>query len=156
MTSRRSTLPSSSTRCLARTRSLGSPGGLRVTQQEIPLLGGNTSTVVRVGDTVRRNVGPWTPAVHALLRHLEYVGFTGAPRVMGIDDRNREVLLRAVRHRLARLRAAREERRLPRARGREVRRVGHGPMRRPLRGITRHPLRLQHAGRRAADVPHQG
>ena len=57
-----------------------------MTQQEIPLIGGNTSTVVRVGDTVRRNVGPWTPAVHALLRHLEYVGFTGAPRVLGIDD----------------------------------------------------------------------
>src|SRR5256884_8900785 len=92
MTLRRSILPSSSTRCLARTRSLGSPGGLRVTQQEIPLLGGNTSTVVRVGDTVRRNVGPWTPAVHALLRHLEYVGFTGAPRALGLDERNREVL----------------------------------------------------------------
>src|SRR5947207_15074862 len=92
MTSRRSTLPSSSTRCLARTRSLGSPGGLRVTQQGIPIIGGNTSTVVRVGDTVRRNVGPWTPAVHALLRHLEYVGFTGAPRALGIDERNREVL----------------------------------------------------------------
>src|SRR6266487_2320141 len=63
-----------------------------VTQQEIPLLGGNTSTVVRAGDTVRRNVGPWTPSVHALLRHLEYVGFTGAPRALGIDERGREVL----------------------------------------------------------------
>src|SRR5947199_2256 len=62
MTLRRSILPSSSTRCLARTRSLGSPGGLRVTQQEIPLIGGNTSTVVKVGDTVRRNVVPRTPA----------------------------------------------------------------------------------------------
>ena len=61
-------------------------------QQEIPLLGGNTSTVVRVGDTVRRNAGPWTPAVHALLRHLERVGFTGAPRALGIDDQGREVL----------------------------------------------------------------
>ncbi len=63
-----------------------------VTQQEIPLLGGNTSTVVRVGDTVRRNAGPWTPAVHALLRHLEYVGFTGAPRALGMDEQGREVL----------------------------------------------------------------
>ena len=62
-----------------------------MTQQEIPLIGGNTSTVVRVGDTVRRNVGPWTPAVHALLRHLEYIGFTGAPRVLGLDERGREV-----------------------------------------------------------------
>src|SRR5213080_2099969 len=63
-----------------------------VTQQEIPLIGGNTSLVVRAGDTVRRNAGPWTPAVHALLRHLEYVGFTGAPRAYGIDERGREVL----------------------------------------------------------------
>src|SRR2546423_14571099 len=63
-----------------------------VTQQEIPLLGGNTSTVVRVGDTVRRNAGPGTPAVHALLRHLEDVGFTGAPRALGTDERGREGL----------------------------------------------------------------
>ena len=59
---------------------------------EIPLIGGNTSTVVRVGDTVRRNSGPWTPAVHSLLRHLEKVGFTGAPRALGVDERGREVL----------------------------------------------------------------
>src|SRR5262245_21022678 len=63
-----------------------------VTQQEIPLRGGNVSTVHRVGDTVRRNTGPWTPAVHAMLRHLEYVGFTGSPRVLGVDERGREVL----------------------------------------------------------------
>jgi aminoglycoside phosphotransferase (APT) family kinase protein len=48
--------------------------------------------VVRVGDTVRRIRGPWTPAVHALLRHLEDVGFDGAPRVLGIDSAGREVL----------------------------------------------------------------
>ncbi|GGQ08074.1 aminoglycoside phosphotransferase family protein [Streptomyces roseolilacinus] len=49
-------------------------------------------TVVRVGDTVRRPVQPWTPAVHALLRHLQDVGFTRAPRVRGVDGRGREVL----------------------------------------------------------------
>lgn len=48
--------------------------------------------VVRVGDTVRRRVGPWTAAVHELLRHLERVGFGGAPRVLGIDGEGREVL----------------------------------------------------------------
>ncbi|WP_103351863.1 aminoglycoside phosphotransferase family protein [Amycolatopsis sp. CA-128772] len=48
--------------------------------------------VVRVGDTVRRPVHPWTPAVHALLRHLADVGFPAAPRVLGIDDEGREVL----------------------------------------------------------------
>ena len=61
--------------------------------EEIPLTGGNVSAgVVRVGDTVRRVVGPWTPAVHALLEHLWSVGFRGAPRPLGIDDRGREVL----------------------------------------------------------------
>jgi Phosphotransferase enzyme family len=59
---------------------------------EIPLSGGHLSTVVRVGDTVRRPTGPWTPAVHALLRHLERAGYRGAPRVLGIDDRGREIL----------------------------------------------------------------
>ena len=39
---------------------------------ELPLSGGNvTAGVVRVGDTVRRPVGAWTPAVHNLLQHLE-------------------------------------------------------------------------------------
>ncbi len=41
---------------------------------------------------MRRSTGPWTPAVHALLRHLKEVGFDGAPRVLGIDERGREVL----------------------------------------------------------------
>jgi hypothetical protein len=45
-----------------------------------------------IGDTVRKPVGAWTPAVHALLNHLENVGFDGAPRVLGIDDSGREVL----------------------------------------------------------------
>jgi hypothetical protein len=60
---------------------------------EVPLLGGDmTDGVVRVGRTVRRPVRPHTPAVHALLRHLEAAGFEGAPRVLGIDAQNREVL----------------------------------------------------------------
>lgn len=63
-----------------------------VTMDEIPLLGGNVGTVVRVGDTVRRTTGPWTPAVHELLTHLETVGFAYSPRVLGFDDRGREIL----------------------------------------------------------------
>ncbi len=60
---------------------------------EVPLGGGNMSAgVVRVGDTVRRPAGPWTPAVHALLAHLHDAGFDGAPRPLGIDERGREVL----------------------------------------------------------------
>lgn len=59
---------------------------------ETPLDGGFVNEVVRVGDTVRRTTGPWTPAVHAILRHLEMVGFSESPRVLGIDERGREVL----------------------------------------------------------------
>jgi aminoglycoside phosphotransferase (APT) family kinase protein len=60
---------------------------------EIPLTGGNASAgVVRVGDTVRRPAGPWTPAVHALLEHLRSVGYPGSPRPLGMDERGREVL----------------------------------------------------------------
>ncbi len=64
-----------------------------MTDPEIPLSGGNMSSgVVRVGDTVRRPAGPWTPAVHALLSHLHDAGFHGAPRPLGIDELGREVL----------------------------------------------------------------
>ncbi|TDE16051.1 aminoglycoside phosphotransferase family protein [Jiangella asiatica] len=48
--------------------------------------------VVRVGDTVRRPVQPWSPAIHALLLHLEEVGFGYAPRFLGIDEHGREML----------------------------------------------------------------
>ena len=61
-------------------------------ESEESLAGGNVSAVSRVGDTVRRGTGPWTPAVHALLRHLERVGFDGAPRLLGTDERGREIL----------------------------------------------------------------
>ena len=37
-------------------------------------------------------LGPWTPAVHALLRHLEGVGFPYSSRVLGFDAKGREVL----------------------------------------------------------------
>jgi hypothetical protein len=55
-------------------------------------LTGAVSTVVRVGATLHRSVGPWTPAVHALLHHLERTGFDGAPRALGRDAQGREVL----------------------------------------------------------------
>jgi Ser/Thr protein kinase RdoA (MazF antagonist) len=61
---------------------------------EVPLRGGtaNRGQVHRVGDTVRRPLRPTSPATHALLRHLEDVGFDGAPRVLGVDDTGREML----------------------------------------------------------------
>lgn len=59
---------------------------------EIILEGGELNVIVRVGDTVRRPRGAWSPAVHALLRHFERVGFDGAPRFLGIDEKGREIL----------------------------------------------------------------
>jgi Ser/Thr protein kinase RdoA (MazF antagonist) len=55
------------------------------------LTGGNVAAaVVRVGDTVRKPVTPATPAVEALLAHLD--GWAGAPRHLGRDDQGRQVL----------------------------------------------------------------
>ncbi len=61
---------------------------------EVPLQGGftNAGRVTRVGDTVRRPWRPTSPATKALLEHLHRVGFDGAPRFLGVDDRGREVL----------------------------------------------------------------
>ncbi|MFD4669509.1 phosphotransferase [Lentzea sp. NPDC058450] len=62
-----------------------------MTSVEIPLTGGRiTEGVVRVGDTVRRPLGPHSPFVHRLLRHLDDVD--AAPKLLGIDDRGREIL----------------------------------------------------------------
>jgi len=66
---------------------------MTVLDAEIPLPGGNTNAmVVRVGETVRRACGPWSPAVHALLVHLRERQFTGCPRFLGIDEQGREQL----------------------------------------------------------------
>lgn len=59
---------------------------------EVPVPGGRmTSGIVRRGDRLLRPMGPWSPAVHEYLRHLEAAGFAGAPRVLGTES-NREVL----------------------------------------------------------------
>lgn len=62
--------------------------------EEVPLTGGGRNSVVRIGDVVHRQTGPWAPSVHALLRHLEAEGFSGAPRVVGsgFDEQGRETL----------------------------------------------------------------
>jgi Ser/Thr protein kinase RdoA (MazF antagonist) len=62
-------------------------------QPGFSLTGGRlTEGVIRVGNTVRRPTGPHSPFVHRLLRRLEAVGFDGAPRLLGVDGRGREVL----------------------------------------------------------------
>jgi hypothetical protein len=59
--------------------------------REIPLPGGNVGGAVRIGNTVRRRTGPWTPAVHALLDYLAG-RVPHIPRVLGHDGQGREVL----------------------------------------------------------------
>jgi phosphotransferase family enzyme len=61
----------------------------------LPGSNGQPTATIRHGTTILRPAGPWTtPTVHALLRHLEQVGYPGSPRVVGdgYDDRGREVL----------------------------------------------------------------
>lgn len=54
--------------------------------------GGNAGGAVRVGGTVRRAAGPWSPSVHALLAYLADAGFSGCPQPLGFDDKGREIL----------------------------------------------------------------
>jgi hypothetical protein len=61
-----------------------------VTEEQLD--GGTLSDAVRVGDTVRRRTTRDHGPVHALLRHLEHVGFDGSPRFLGIDEEGRETL----------------------------------------------------------------
>jgi hypothetical protein len=58
----------------------------------VELPGGFINRVVRVGDTVRRELGDRAEFVHRLLRHFEQHGWTGAPRLLGVDGQGREVL----------------------------------------------------------------
>jgi hypothetical protein len=57
---------------------------------EYPLRGGSVSTVVRVGDTVRRP--PGRRFVRELLGFFERSGWGAAPRFLGTDEQGREIL----------------------------------------------------------------
>lgn len=62
-------------------------------EQAEPLAGdGVTPGIVRIGDTVRRPVRPFTATVQAYLAHLHRAGFTDAPVPLGVDAQGREVL----------------------------------------------------------------
>jgi hypothetical protein len=56
--------------------------------------GFHPSNVYRRGDVVIKDAHPWTRTVHTLLRHLEEVGFEGAPRIVGsgFDDSGHETV----------------------------------------------------------------
>lgn len=56
------------------------------------LTGGNVNEVVRVGDTVRRTAGPWTPTIQALLAWVRAQGVRAVPTPLGVDGHGREVL----------------------------------------------------------------
>lgn len=53
---------------------------------------GGTTTVVRIGSTVRRPVRPWSAAVRWLLDRLAAAQVRGVPRHHGVDEQGREVL----------------------------------------------------------------
>jgi hypothetical protein len=59
---------------------------------ETTLPGGNTTGAALDGDVIYKRASPWTPSVHAVLRHLQDAGFQGAPRALGFDERGREML----------------------------------------------------------------
>jgi hypothetical protein len=59
-------------------------------QREEALPGGTMSGAVRVGATVRRNAGAWSPTIQRLLRHLRDRGITWVPQPLGIDERGRD------------------------------------------------------------------
>jgi hypothetical protein len=63
-----------------------------VAEAETPLSGGTLNSVVRVGTTVRRTAGPWTPTVQSLLRHLRDRDFDLAPEPLGLDRSGRETV----------------------------------------------------------------
>lgn len=56
------------------------------------LSGGNMGHVSRRGDTVVRQAGSWTPAVHRLLRQLGDAGIDGVPQPLEMIGQSKEVL----------------------------------------------------------------
>ncbi|WP_264740081.1 phosphotransferase [Cytobacillus firmus] len=56
------------------------------------LTGGNVSNVYRLGDTVRRGLKPDSVKIHKLFQHLESKDFDYAPKFLGIDEKDREIL----------------------------------------------------------------
>lgn len=61
-------------------------------QEEQELAGGGTARVFRVGQTVRKPLRPWSPAVHRVLDHVRKQGFEDAPAVHGTDEQGRVIL----------------------------------------------------------------
>jgi hypothetical protein len=63
-----------------------------MSEGELLIGDGVTEGIVRIGDTVRRPLRPFSLTVQAYLAHLRDAGFTGAPLPLGVDEQGREVL----------------------------------------------------------------
>jgi hypothetical protein len=63
-----------------------------VNEGEPLIASGFTPGIVRIGDTVRRPLRPFSLTVQAYLAHLRDTGFAGAPLPLGVDEQGREVL----------------------------------------------------------------
>jgi aminoglycoside phosphotransferase (APT) family kinase protein len=63
-----------------------------VSEGEPLVADGVTAGIVRMGDTVRRPLRPFSLTVQAYLAHLRDVGFLGAPLPLGVEEQGREVL----------------------------------------------------------------
>src|SRR5664279_298590 len=57
----------------------------RLSPMDGALAGGNLNAVVRDGDSLLRNAGPWTPTVHRYLAYLAVAGVDWAPHPLGIE-----------------------------------------------------------------------
>ena len=64
--------------------------GAGAPEVEEVLEGGNTGGAVRVGDSVRRPAGTWTPTIQRFLAHLHHQGVTQVPAPLGIDEQGRD------------------------------------------------------------------
>ncbi|WP_169789916.1 GNAT family N-acetyltransferase [Actinoplanes subtropicus] len=58
--------------------------------QEQVLAGGNMGGAVRVGTTVRRTAGAWSPTIQRLLGHLRDQGLSWVPQPLGADHAGRD------------------------------------------------------------------
>ena len=63
-----------------------------MSEGELLIGDGVTQGIVRIGNTVRRPLRPFSLTVQAYLAHLRDAGFTGAPLPLGVDEQGREVL----------------------------------------------------------------
>ncbi|HSX01867.1 MAG TPA: phosphotransferase [Candidatus Saccharimonadia bacterium] len=62
-------------------------------QPEVPLHGGAlNANIARIGNTVHREQSKNAAFVHKLFLYLEKADFAEAPRFLGIDNKNREIL----------------------------------------------------------------